>query len=56
MKKKEFEEKYSEEHWSHKRNRNMLKIRSEEVRDLKSFINEKNMIDEYKYFFKAKRE
>ena len=48
--KKEFEEKYSEEHWSHKRNRNMLKIRSEEVRDLKSFINEKNMIDEYNIF------
>ena len=52
--KKEFEEKYSEEHWSHKRNRNMLKIRSEEVRDLKSFINEKNMIDEYNIFLKRK--
>ena len=32
----------------------MFKITSDEVRDLKSFINEKNMIDEYNIFLKRK--
>ena len=32
----------------------MFKITSDEVRDLKSFISENNMTDEYKIFLKRK--
>lgn len=52
--KKEFEEKYLEEYWGHKRKSTKFKLLEEQTENLKEFIRKNNLADKYNDFVEKK--